>query len=166
MARIYTILFAGLLSISATAATWDGLTQVGKAKLEVFFFDVYESTLYTPTGQFPSDEYPLVLNIRYLRDIERDDLLEQTEKEWQGLGVDQSKIDSYLAQLADVWPNVKENDELTFKALDKSSGQFFYNHKPIGEVTSAQFASYFLDIWLHPNSSRPKLRNQLIGGPR
>ncbi|GAA6185633.1 MULTISPECIES: chalcone isomerase family protein [Alteromonadaceae] len=141
-----------------------GLTKVGSAKLEVFFFDIYFSTLYSKNGEYAADNLPLALQIKYLRAIKSEDLLERTEQEWQKLGYSSQNIRNWLDELDSIWPNIKKNDVLTLKVNANGHSQFFFNDDLIGVIQDPKFGPSFLAIWLDENCSYPKLRKQLIGG--
>lgn len=139
------------------------LKKVGEAKLKVLFWNVYNSSLYTTSGQYRPDSFPQALRIEYLRDIEAEDLLESTQEEWEKLGLSPETFTPWLAQLADIFPNISEDDILLLTVEGGQKSTFFYNGKIIGEVTDPGFGESFLRIWLDENSSYPKLRNKLIG---
>ncbi|WP_352311505.1 chalcone isomerase family protein, partial [Psychrobacter sp. W2-37-MNA-CIBAN-0211] len=58
---------------------------------------------------------------------------------------------------------VKQGDRLTFKVNTPEDAAFLLNDTPYYQVSNAQFPEAFLDIWLSEKTSRPELRNQLIG---
>lgn len=62
------------------------LLKCGAARLKVLFWDIYESSLYTPDGTWSEGVRPLRLDIRYLRAISALDLVKQTGKEWAEQG--------------------------------------------------------------------------------
>lgn len=158
-----------LFPVILSASPIDTLKPVGSAKLSVLFWDIYQSTLYSTDGTFTSDDLlpechkPLALNIQYLRDIEADELIEATADEWDKLGVLQTTYQPWLKQLAAIWPDIHEKDELLFVTKRAEGGVFYFNQSEIGRVDSPEFTKQFLRIWLDPQSSYPKLRNKLIG---
>jgi hypothetical protein len=137
---------------------------LGKAKLSVLFWDIYESQLFTSDGKLPfshSCQYSL-FEITYLRDISKQELLESTIAQWQYLAIDENEYRSYLAVLEYIWPDIKVGDQLTL--LNKANiSVFYFNQKKIGEIESKEFANLFLRIWLDENTSEPELRKQLLG---
>lgn len=155
---------AALFIGSALASPIANLQQVGSAKLEMYFFDIYYSELYSADGQYQAAQYPLALRIRYLRDIKAEDLIEKTAEEWKKLGYRSEKTDPWLAKLATMWPDIKKQDVLTLIVNDNGSSEFYFNDQSIGKMSDDEFGSHFLDIWLAENSSFPKLRRKLIGG--
>lgn len=144
--------------------SFEKLQVVGSAKLSVLFWDVYQSTLYTSSGRYDpkQKDEQIVFNVEYLRDIERDELIEHTEEQWQHLGFTDNQYLDYLAQLKLIWPNLSKGDSLTLSVSPQQS-IFYFNKEKIGVIDGPNFGAMFLSIWLSPETSRPKLRKQLIG---
>ena len=95
MNRFSLCLLALLLAGNAQA---EQLQLVGKARLEVLFWSIYDSRLYTADGSYTDGQRPLRLELEYLRDIEAADLVEQTRNEWhQSLMLVPSRIVTFLA---------------------------------------------------------------------
>ena len=165
------VLLLGTLATTALAKSTDvtltyiepNWQTVGTAKLKVLFFEVYESSLYTPTGQYAGFNDTVRLDIRYLRDFAAAALLKQTAKEWQKLDMTNADINQWLPQLANIWPDVSQNDVLSARRIHPSKLDFYFNEQLIGSINDHQLADAFLAIWLSPNTSEPDLRKQLIG---
>lgn len=139
------------------------LKMVGQSRLKVLFWNVYDSSLYTADGTYQEAHYPIALRITYLRDIDAEDLLKQTQKEWQHQNISHPQIASWLNELAALWPDLKKGDELIFRVDKNLTNQFYYNQQPVGGIEHPQFSSLFLEIWLSPNSRYPKSRANLVG---
>ena len=164
---VLALLICNLSTASEQAASLpqqQTLKLIGKAKLSVLFWDIYQSSLYSSTGDYQLDNRPeqVVFNIHYLRDIEQSELIEHTEEQWRHLGLTPQDFNSYLAQLQTFWPNIEQGDNLTL-LVNPSNSTFYFNSEPIGNIESANFGPMFLNIWLSPQTSRPKLRRQLLG---
>lgn len=134
---------------------------VGQASLTVLWFDVYDARLETLNGRFESVDKPLRLTLDYKRDIDRDDLLKETAKQLKPFTSVQ-KRQAWIAQLRDIWPNIRKGDQLIFQSLPSKSG-FIYNESWIGGVNDSEFASGFAQIWLSDESEYPRLARQLRG---
>ena len=135
---------------------------VGKATFSWAFWTVYHARLMTPGGRFEPGKAPVALSIDYQLDIDGKDLLEQTGKQWRKLGIDKAQRELWLAELAGVWPDVKEGDNLTF-VLYANNGRFYFNQAFLAEIDNTELNRAFIDIWLSPQSEYPKQRRQLIG---
>lgn len=137
--------------------------QVGSASMSMMWFDIYSAKLYSSDGKYQANQLPLKLEIEYHRNIEAEDLIDATVDQWQHLGIPEQQINEYREQLAKAWPDVKEGDRLTFMVNNATQAEFLFNDKPYFQVSNVQFSADFLAIWLSENTSRPKLRQQLIG---
>ncbi len=139
------------------------LEKCGEARLTVMFWDVYDSTLYAPQGEYRPGVRPLRLEIRYLRNIKAKDLVKQTRKEWQAQGVMTPEHDQWLAELGTFWPDVADNDTITLDLDAAGAATFSFNGEVVGQIADAQFGEDFAGIWLAPSTTRPELRAALIG---
>jgi len=158
MAAVTILLLAVMVPARA-----DSLQMVGKARLEVLFWPVYESRLYSADGSYREGQRPLRLEIQYLRNFDAEDLVERTGQEWQGQGLTHPAQQQWLARLAQLWPDVRENDVLAL-ALDQDGGSAFYlNGELLGTIADPDFGGQFVDIWLSTKTSRPEMRLALIG---
>lgn len=139
------------------------LEKCGEARLTVMFWDVYDSTLYAPKGDYRPGIRPLRLEIRYLRNIKAKDLVKQTRKEWQAQGVMTPAHDKWLAELSTFWPDVADNDTITLDLDATGAATFSFNGNVVGHIADTQFGEDFAGIWLAPTTTRPELRAALIG---
>ena len=139
------------------------LKKVGEAKLEILFWDIYTSELFSPSGRYQKDILPIALKIKYLRNIAAKDLIAKTLEEWLKLGISEDQAKPWLAQLQQLWPNIQKSDELTLLVKEDRSSEFFFNGQSLGQLPDNEFGSSFLRIWLDENCSYPKLRKKLIG---
>jgi hypothetical protein len=139
------------------------LQKVGEARLKVMLWSIYDSRLYAPQGRYEPGVRPLRLEIEYLRDIRAQDLVTRTAKEWDDMGRQHPERDAWLERLADMWPDVKANDVLTLELAPSGDATFFHNGSQLGTLDDADFGQHFVDIWLSPDTTRPKMRLALIG---
>ncbi|MCH2058316.1 MAG: chalcone isomerase family protein [Thalassotalea sp.] len=137
------------------------LTEVGSARFSVLFWDVYDSSLLTPSGTYDNSSKYL-LEITYLRNIKSAVLIERTEEQWQHLGVDAIQYQNYLPQLKALWPDIKKGDRLSLW-VDSNNASFYFNNLLSGSIDDGVFGNLFASIWLSPDTSEPKLRKKLIG---
>lgn len=140
------------------------LEKCGEARLTVLFWDVYDSTLYAPEGQYTPGVLPIRLEIRYLRSIKAADLVEQTRKEWVSQNILSPSHEAWLEKLASFWPDVDKNDVIALELDTTGAATFRFNDAVVGQVTDRQFGIDFSGIWLSPQTTRPELRAALIGG--
>lgn len=136
--------------------------DVGESRFEYYFWDIYDAKLATPSGKYKFGQHPSKLSLTYLRDFAAKDIVKATNEQWQHLG----KVDlvgKYDDKLNALWPDIKEGETLSFITDEKGNGIFYHNNNKLGGVNDGKFADDFLAIWLSPNTSEPKMRNQLIG---
>jgi hypothetical protein len=163
-------LFAGIsISQAQPNRSLDVIKQsvvkpVGSAQFNVLFWRIYHSELYSKSGQYQGDlqDLPVLFEIQYLRDIKREDLIERTIEQWQHLGFSQAQYQPYLAQLEVLWPHIAKGDTLAL-LVEPEQSHFYFNNNYQGRIDGAEFGAIFLAIWLSPNTSQPKLRQQLLG---
>ena len=159
LAILCTLVFSGV----SMANPLDDLKKVGEAKLKVLFWDVYNSSFYSKTGEYQAEQFPQALKINYLRDIDAEDLIERTQDEWEKLGIKQVTFSQWIPLLTNIFPDIKKGDTLLLSVSENQQSEFFFNGKTIGKITDQTFGKSFLRIWLDENSSYPKVRNKLIG---
>ncbi len=155
------LIYITLLFCHTSWAMVEDLKPSGSGQLSWLFLDIYQATLYTPTGQYNDDVYPKALEINYQRNITAADLLKTTEDEWQRLEVDYDH--EWLTILAQIWPDVTDGDRLTMRAENDDNAAFYFNNRQLGSIDEPGFARAFLTIWLSPNTRDKTLRAQLIG---
>ncbi|KQA21645.1 periplasmic protein [Vibrio metoecus] len=177
---LFVLLMSGLGYADAASAaqaehkptsTWTDWPVVGQATLSWFWLDIYSSQLRAPDGQYHESQdispHSMALEIRYLRNIKRQQLIDATKDQWHKLGFKEPQTQSWLDQLQQMLPDVSIGDRLIYVS-DGKSGEFFFAREQeaqqsIGVVTDESFNDAFLSIWLSPQTEYLALRNQLIG---
>lgn len=137
--------------------------EVGNATFTFLFWDIYNSRLFTKTGEYDENsDQDLLFKIKYLKDISADELIKRTVEQWQHLKYDESKYQHYIPKMKAIWPDIKSGDSLTLYRKNQTT-LFYFNNEEVGNINDKRFSNLFLDIWLSNNTSQPKLRKQLIG---
>ena len=121
----------------------DDLKKVGEAKLKVLFWDVYNSSLYSKTGEYQAEQFPQALKIKYLRDIDAEDLIERTQDEWEKLGIKQVTFSQWIPLLTNIFPDIKKGDTLLLSVSENQQSEFFFNGKTIGKILTKPLAKAF-----------------------
>lgn len=140
--------------------------RLGSGKLTWFGFSVYKSAFYTASGNFSGvkSEYPLMLVIEYQRDIDKEDLIDRTYKEWKRLPhYDEEKFKPWRAKLNAIWPEIKEGDRLACVIEKDRTTTFYGNQGPLGKIEDPDFGWNFISIWLAETTSEKSLRKKLLG---
>lgn len=166
MKRLGLVLALCLCGVHAHAneTSASEMKLVGQAKLSVLFWDVYNSSLYTPSGRFEGINAPLKIKLVYLRNIGSRELVDATREQWRKLGMYRPEHESWLQQLQTMWPDVKSGDNITLDWSDPMLSRFYFNGKLLGTIDNPDFGKLFAAIWLSEKTEYPKVRKQLIGG--
>ncbi len=152
-----------LLLCSKVAASDSALQMVGQARLTYMIWPMYDSRLYSPDGTYQEGQLPLRLEIQYLREVYSKDLIKHTQSEWQRQGLSHENAQRWLDALSQLLPDVRKNDVLGLSVDKTGSSSFTVNGRPLGRIDDPEFGRSFLDIWLSPSTSRPDLRQALLG---
>lgn len=154
------VLIYALFNHAAYADTQ--FNKVGEARMEYLFWDVYDATLFTPSGSYNPKQTPVKFTLTYLRDFDAKDIVKATKEQWQHLGKSQLSA-RYADKLLAIWPDIKKGESLTLLTDQQGHSIFFHNDNEIGRIEDTTFADDFLAIWLSENTSEPSIRNQLLG---
>ncbi len=168
-----------LVSANANAAglskevmgQWQEWPIVGQATLSWLWLDIYSSQLRSPNGVYQQvgdiSPHPIALEIRYMRDISSQQLIEATEEQWQKQGYSQGQVDVWIPMLSAIFPSVKTGEKLVY-VTDGSAGEFTYiaqngEQHVVGTISDESLNDAFLAIWLSPKTEYQHLREQLLG---
>jgi len=158
-------LVVALLSFSILLSPVEQLQPVGEARLSKLFIKIYDSTLYTATGNYEPNVYPQALSITYLLNIKKVDLIKRTREQWEKIGIyDATQSETWLTTLETMWPDrINKQDNLTLVVDAQQRSYFYHNEQLLGSFEDTAFGPQFLAIWLSPDTRYPDLRAQLIG---
>ncbi|WP_156683987.1 hypothetical protein [Vibrio sp. UCD-FRSSP16_30] len=154
-----------------TTEDWKQWPLIGRADLDVLFFDIYTSELRAPQGRYTLGRdlspHPVALSITYERDISKKHLIKETGKQWRNLGYAKEQSLAWLDRLEGIYPDVALGEQLVY-VTDGQLGSFFYirndgSSELRGEVIDEALNDAFLAIWLSPQTEYPKHRLQLLG---
>lgn len=167
-------IIAGGFSTTTAAQRVEGPTTgkqsefelVGEARLKVMLWSVYDSRLFTTDGRYSNGTRPLRLEIEYLLDIKRDALIKRTREEWEAMDRDHPRQEAWLADLRALWPDIAADDVLTLELNSANVATFKRNGELLGSIDDPEFGQQFIDIWLSPDCTRPKMRMALLGKDR
>ncbi len=140
---------------------------VGQQRFTYWGFDVYDASLWASTT-FVAEDWAtqlLVLELRYLREFKGADIAQRSIDEMQGqraLSVTQQS--SWSATLQALIPNVRADERITGIYTPNKGMQLLHQDRVLGELRDPELAQRFLGIWLAPETSQRKLRQQLLAG--
>ncbi|WP_299203866.1 chalcone isomerase family protein [uncultured Amphritea sp.] len=171
---ISVILFFTGLAHAVAQPLPENMKVIGQAELKVLWFSVYNARLESDDGMFDatfnsslssaSDSIkPLLLTLNYQRDISQQRLLDETQEQWQRAQVNADDQKRWLASLADLWPDIRNQDSLSFYQDADGHGHFYCNGVYLGAIKDKHFSRAFLNIWLADNSAFPRFTQQLTG---
>ena len=138
---------------------------VGKARLTVFGFQVYDARLWVAPNFVASSfsSQPMALELTYLRDFKALDIAERSIKEMRrSASISDAQEAKWLADLQRVVPDVKKGDRILGIHQPGAGADFWVNGKAAGNIVDAEFARLFFGIWLSPKTSEPQMRSRLL----
>jgi len=135
---------------------------VGSGQLTWWGMTVYDAVLYAPEGIY-RPETPHSLEITYRFSFTQEQLASRSLAEIERLFGKRSDRDAVLAQFRSVFHDVVKGDRITAVHSPGKGADFFYGESPLGRIEDAALAAEFFSIWLHPETSEPNLRSQLLG---
>ena len=137
----------------------------GQGRLRFFGLSVYDARLWLTTAPGPEPwVQPLALELAYTRDLVGAQIAERSLTEMRRVGeVSPPQAERWLAQMRQLFPDVRAGDRITGVHRPGEGARFFLNGRRLGEVADAAFARLFFAIWLSPRTSEPGLRAQLLG---
>lgn len=165
-----TLLLAIALSFAHSAFSEEAIMRLipnakvmGKGKLSVAFWDVYDIALYAPDGKL-SDARPFALTILYMRDLRGNDIADRSVQEMRQQGYkDEIKLSAWNAQMKNIFPDVENGTVLSAVFIPEKETIFYNKDKQIGVIKDAKFTRLFSNIWLGEKTSEPDLRRKLLG---
>lgn len=159
----------GAGAAQATAAPLSGVRLAGQGVLRFLGFEVYRARLWVQPG-FDAENYgaqPLALELTYHRDFTAEAIARRSIEEMRRVG-------SFTPQQAARWqqalqaalPDVKAGDRLLGIHQPGVGAVFRMAGRVVGEVPDAEFSRLFFGIWLSPQTSEPRLRQELLAATR
>lgn len=138
------------------------LKQVGTSTLRVAFFKVFDSALFTESGDWRDPRTSFRYELTYARSISGNFLVSQTTKEWDHLGFKDNRRSRWVEALKAIWPDVNKGDTIAFDVDAEGVSRFYFNGAWVGTINDPDFAPSFIAIWLSPDTSRPAHRDGLL----
>ena len=136
---------------------------VGEARFRLFIFDVYDVALVSPDGGYDGTP-PYALKLSYLRDVERQAIVESSLDEIRRQGItDEAGWATWADWMATYFPDMQEGDEAIMVALADGGMILLHTGKELGPSDAPAFTTAFFGIWLSDDALRPKLSRMLRG---
>lgn len=148
---------------AAVAAEAPGLLPRGTGTFSWFGLEIYSASLWTRGGT-PDFGQPLALALRYARSLKGSAIAERSAEEMKQLGAGTpEQLAAWLAEMSALFPDVSKGTTLTGVHLPGEGARFYRDGRLLGTIRGAEFSRAFFSIWLHPQTSAPKLRAALLG---
>ncbi|MCB0357081.1 MAG: chalcone isomerase family protein [Bdellovibrionales bacterium] len=143
---------------------FNDLPFIGKSTYKWFVFEIYDAKLWANSRvKFYTDK--LKLKLTYKRSFVGKEILQQTRKELESAGHDNTTINDLIKTLEKVFPDVKKGDSISANYDPNNGVALYLNDKEVvGEIKNIKHSQIFLDIWLGETASDSKFRSNLIGG--
>jgi len=137
---------------------------VGEARLKVLFWKVYDAKLYAKDGIWIQNQ-PFALSLKYLRDLEGQDIAKRSIEEMRKQGFDDEEaMTRWYDMLLKLIPDVTDTSTIIGIQDEDQTTILYHNDDLLGEVPEPLFTEWFFNIWLGEKTSEPKIRGKLIGG--
>jgi hypothetical protein len=146
------------------AAELPGATLRGSGRMSFFGLHIYDIRLWTAEGFGDYATSPLALEIEYARALVGKLIADRSLSEMKRTGeIADDQAERWLAAMRRAFPDVKKGDRITGVHQPGIGARFFVNGAFKDEIRDADFARRFFGIWLAPQTSEPRLREQLLG---
>ena len=140
----------------------DGLQQVGKGHLTWWGISVYHATLYSMDGRYQPDQQH-ALQINYRISVSAEKLAERSLDEIEQIFGPLTKRQQMIKALQKVFCDVDKGDTIIGYNHPGQGAAFYCNGQRVGYLDDPELAEAFFAIWLHPETSEPELRRELLG---
>lgn len=163
------VFFAASLPSGQDAMAGEALPQqarhlIGRASLSWFFRPVYNAWLYADTESFvypPHSSFTFMLEYRL--PLKQQQIIKETLRQWEKQQVNVPA--EWAEQLKAIIPDVRAGDRLALQVDADQRANMLHNDHSIGRIDDADFVLAFAGIWLAETTTRPDLRQQLLGLP-
>jgi hypothetical protein len=143
-----------------TQAQWSG-----SARMRFFGLSIYDVSLWVAPG-FSARRFerqPLVLELRYLRELSGKDIAQRSLDEMRRQGdISPAQGQTWLAAMQRAFPDVKAGERITGLHQPETGARFWHQGRATAQVPDAVFSRLFFGIWLADATSEPKLRSALL----
>ena len=136
---------------------------VGEARLQMFFFKIYDAQLFAPDGRLRRDG-AYALRLTYLIDAKKDKIVERTVKEMKRQKAASSLvIEGWVPLMEANFISMPKGSIADF--IHTADGRLILaaNGKAIAEITNRRFIKALMDIWLGPKPRDPEFQRKLMG---
>lgn len=138
---------------------------VGSGTMRFLGMRIYDATLWSPSGVWSADQ-PYALQLVYARSFDGADIARRSVEEMRGQrAYPATTLTRWEQQMRALFPDVKKGDRLIGVRQPGAGATFYSGTRKLGQIDDEAFADAFFGIWLHPATSAPDLRAQLLKSP-
>ena len=171
IAQLRCILFLAMALLAVPVSAQDEVLRahvpdaelVGAARLQMFFFKIYDAQLFAPNGRFSRDD-AYALRLTYLIDAKKDKIVERTVKEMKRQkAASSSVIEGWVPLMEANFISMPSGSSADF--IHTADGRLILaaNGDAIAEITNRRFIKALMDIWLGPKARDPEFQRKLMG---
>ena len=136
---------------------------IGEGTLKVLMWEVYDLRLYTDGTAF-SWQDKFMLEFDYSRELKKESVIDASLNEFKlQTNVTDQNIKIWEMYLEQVIQPVQKGEKATIQWVPDGQIIFHYEGSKPAVIENEKFAQAFFNIWLGEQTSRPKLRSQLLG---
>ncbi len=136
---------------------------VGKARMKVMLWNVFDARLYASDGQFEKTQ-PFALSLSYLRELSGSKIVSTTIDEMTKQRLfDADELVAWERQLKPIIADVDSKTTITGIRDENGHTLFYRNGQRVGRIANERFTLGFFNIWLGESTSQPALRKKLVG---
>ncbi len=141
------------------------LDLLGVSRFTYYFFKVYTGALYYPKDEkFELGAKPLRLELHYLRDIDREDLIKPATDFLNKHCKDYTKIADRVKRINKLYKSVKNGDRYTLQFSPGEGTSLSFNGEQVGIIEGDDFAKEYLAIWLSEKTAAKSFRDEVLQG--
>ena len=136
---------------------------IGEGMLKVLMWEIYDLRFYTDGTTF-SWQDKFMLEFDYSRELKKESVIDASLKEFKlQPNVTDKDIKAWEMYLEQVIQPVQKGEKATIQWVPDGQIIFHYEGSKPAVIENEKFARAFFNIWLGEQTSRPKLRSQLLG---
>ena len=135
---------------------------IGEGMLKVLMWEIYDLRFYTDGTTF-SWQDKFMLEFDYSRELKKESVIDASLKEFKlQPNVTDKDIKAWEIYLEQVIQTVQKGEKATIQWVPDGQIIFHYEGSKPAVIENEKFARAFFNIWLGEQTSRPKLRGQLL----
>ena len=171
----YKALAGSSIVLNPIEQAFPGKGPLGSGSLYAFIFKIYDIALWANSGEC-AKTFSCRMALQTLQSLgaSREKLIEKTLEKicYYHPELSPTDVKLYKEKLETLYPEkVESGDIIQIICEPEKEGiiNFYYKAKGNpdyilrGSVKDRKFSQYFFEIWLHPNSTYSKLRQDLLG---